>query len=215
MSDPLTDARRSAPAVARNREPIAALLLPLLPPRGLVLEIASGTGEHILHFARAAPHLTWQPSDPAEDARASIAAWAAADGLANIRPPLALDAAAADWPVGKVDAVVCINMIHISPWEATEGLMRGAAARLPADGLLFAYGAYRQEGVPTAPSNEAFDGYLKNLDPRFGLRDLGEVARCAARHGLALARVEEMPANNLSLIFRKVMAVSPGGTAMP
>ncbi|MDI4664654.1 class I SAM-dependent methyltransferase [Xanthobacter autotrophicus] len=215
MSSPSLDARRSAPAVARNREPIAAMLAPLLPASGLVLEIASGTGEHAVHLARRMPHLTWQPSDPSPDARASIAAWTAAEGLGNVRPPLALDAAAADWPVGKVDAVMCVNMIHISPWEATEGLMRGAGARLPPDGVLFVYGAFRQDGVPTAPSNEAFDADLKRQDPRFGLRNLADVAACAARNGLVLARVAEMPANNLSLVFRKVMVVSPGAGPVP
>lgn len=215
MPDPSPDACRSAPAVARNRDPIAAQLLQLLPATGLVLEIASGTGEHAVYFARRMPHLTWQPSDPSPEARASIAAWTAAEGLANVRPPLALDAAATNWPVDKVDAVVCVNMIHISPWEATEGLMRGAGARLPPDGVLFAYGAFLQDGVPTAPSNVAFDADLKRQDPRFGLRHLRDVAACAAKNGLALARVVEMPSNNLSLVFRKVMAVSPGTGAVP
>ncbi|MEP9355349.1 DUF938 domain-containing protein [Xanthobacter sp. KR7-65] len=215
MSAEVPDARRSAPATLNNRGPIGDILLPLLPSSGLVLEIASGTGEHAVHFARRAPHLVFQPSDPSPYARASIAAWIAAEGLANVREPLALDASAETWPVGKVDAVVCINMIHISPWEATEGLMRGAGARLPPDGILFTYGAYLRDGVPTAPSNIAFDLDLKRQDPRFGLRPLAEVAACASRHGLVLARVVEMPANNLSLVFRKVMDVSPGAAPVP
>ncbi|MFG1239067.1 DUF938 domain-containing protein [Xanthobacter autotrophicus DSM 597] len=215
MTAPDLDARRSAPATLKNRGPIGDLLLPLLPRSGTVLEIASGTGEHVVHFARRAPHLVFQPSDPSPFARASIAAWAAAEGLANVREPLALDAAGEDWPVGKVDAVVCINMIHISPWEATVGLMRGAGARLPADGILFTYGAYLRDGVETAPSNVAFDADLRRQDSRFGLRHLADVAAEAARNGLALARVEEMPANNLSLIFRKVATVSPRGVPVP
>lgn len=215
MSAPSPEARRSAPAVARNRGPIGDVLLPLLPASGLVLEIASGTGEHAVHFACRAPHLVWQPSDPTPEARASVAAWIAAEGLANIRPPLALDAAAEDWPVGRVDAVLCVNMLHISPWEATEGLMRGAAARLPDGGLLFVYGPFRQDGVPTAASNEAFDADLKRNNPRWGLRDLADVEACAARSGLRLVQVEQMPANNLSLAFRKVLAVSPDTGAVP
>lgn len=216
LSDPHADARRAAPAVARNRDPIAAVLLPLLPQRGLVLEIASGTGQHAIHFARKLPHLDWQPSDPSAEARASIAAWTKAEGLLNVRAPLALDAAAdGDWPVGQVDAVVCINMVHISPWEATQGLMRGAGARLAPDGILFLYGPFLREGVPTAPTNLAFDAELKRQDPRFGLRRLEDVATCAAERGLVLSRVEEMPANNLSVVFRKVMPVSPGGPVVP
>ncbi|MFS8037684.1 DUF938 domain-containing protein [Xanthobacter sp. AM11] len=215
MPAPSLEARRSAPAVARNRGPIGELLLPLLPASGLVLEIASGTGEHAVHFARQTPRLTWQPSDPTPEARASIAAWIAAEHLPNLRPPLALDAAAEDWPIGQVDAVLCVNMIHISPWEATLGLMRGAAARLPEGGLLFIYGPFRQDHVPTAPSNEAFDAELKRSNPRWGLRNLADVEACAAASGLARAQVLEMPANNLSVVFRKAGTASPGSGAVP
>lgn len=214
-ASPSPEAKRSAPAVARNREPIGDVLLPLLPVTGLVLEIASGTGEHAVYLAGRTPNLVWQPSDPTPEARASIAAWIAAEGAVNVRPPLALDAASQDWPVGPVDAVLCVNMLHISPWEATEGLMRGAASRLPAEGLLFVYGAFRQEGVPTAPSNEAFDADLKRNNPRWGLRNLAEVEACAARSDLRLIKVERMPANNLSLVFRKGTAVSPGAGPVP
>lgn len=196
------DGRLAAPAVARNRDAILEVLRPRLPATGLVLEIASGTGEHVAHFAQALPHLTWQPSDPAPQARASIAAWSAAEGRDNIRSPLALDAAAATWPLAQADAIVCINMIHISPWEAAEGLMRGAARLLPPGGLLYLYGPYLRAGVPTAPSNEAFDADLRRRDPRWGLRDLEAVAACAAAHALALDTVVEMPANNLSVMFR-------------
>ncbi len=192
-----------APAVARNKDAILDVLRPLLPSSGLVLEIASGTGEHAVHFAGAMPHLTWQPSDPAPAARASIAAWAAEAGLPNIRPPLALDAAASLWPLARADAMVCINMVHISPFASTEGLMRGAGALLPAGGLLLIYGPFRRADVPTAPSNEAFDADLRRRDPAWGLRDLEAVAACAASHGVTLVGVEAMPANNLALILRK------------
>ncbi len=195
--------RLIAPAAARNRDVILDVLRPLLPASGLVLEIASGTGEHVAHFAHATPHLTWQPSDPMPQARASIAAWAAEAGLATIRPPLALDASSPDWPLAQADAILCINMIHISPWEATQGLMRGAGALLPPGGRLFLYGPYRRAGVPTAPSNEAFDADLRRRDPRWGLRDLEAVAACAAAHGIALEQMVEMPANNLLVIFRQ------------
>ncbi|MFG1345822.1 DUF938 domain-containing protein [Xanthobacter autotrophicus DSM 431] len=208
-------ARRSAPAVARNRGPIADVLLPLLPPSGLVLEIASGTGEHAVHLARQVPHLGWQPTDLSNESRASIAAWTVTEDLANIRPPLLLDAAATDWPVGAVDAIVCVNMLHISPWAATEGLMRGAGARLPEGGLLFIYGPFRRNGVPTAPSNEGFDQELRRSNPLWGLRHLEDVTACAAGCGLRLDQVVEMPANNLSLVFRKGPAVSRDTGAVP
>lgn len=197
------DSRRRAPAAARNRDPILAVLESALPPSGLVLEIASGTGEHAVHFARALPALDWQPSDPDADARASIAAWAAAEGLANLRPPLALDAASDDWPLARADAMVCINMVHISPWAATEGLMRGAGRVLSADAPLVLYGPYRRAGHPLEPSNAAFDADLKARDPRWGLRELEAVSACAAARGLALERVVEMPANNLCVVFRR------------
>ena len=195
--------RRFAPAATRNRDPILAVLRPLLPAAGTVLELASGTGEHIVHFARALPHLAWQPSDPSPEARASIAAWIAAETLANVRPPLDLDASAPAWPLGTVDAILCINMVHISPWAATEGLMRGAGAHLAAGGLLYLYGPFRRADVPTAPSNEAFDADLRSRDPRWGLRDLETVRETAAAHGLRFEAIAEMPANNLSVIFHK------------
>lgn len=195
--------RREAPAAARNRGPILDVLRPALPASGMVLEVASGTGEHVVHFAKAMPHLEWQPSDPSPEARASIAAWIEAEGLANVRPPLALDAAAPVWPLARADALLCVNMLHISPWEATRGLMRGAAALLGAGGLLYVYGPFRRAGVPTAPSNEAFEADLRRRDSRWGLRVLEDVAACAVSAGLGLERVVVMPANNLSLLFRK------------
>lgn len=203
MTQDLSTTRLSAPSAVRNRGLILDVLAPLLPLSGLVLEIASGSGEHVVHFARHLPGLTFQPTDLSEEARVSIAAWAAGEGLRNVRPPLALDASAADWPVGEVDAVVCINMIHISPWEATQGLMAGAGARLKPGGVLLTYGAYLRDGVPTAPSNLAFDESLRSRDPRWGIRRLEDVAACAAGQGLALEQVVEMPSNNLCLVFRK------------
>jgi hypothetical protein len=200
------DARRQAPAVARNRDPILQVLRRHLPAQGLVLELASGSGEHIRHFAEALPALTFQPSDPDPGCRASIDAWAAP--LPNIRPALALDAAA-DWPALRADAVLCINMVHISPWAASIGLFRGAASALPAGGLLYLYGPYRQDGVPTAPSNEEFDASLRSRNPEWGLRSLSAVAALAAEHGFAAPVVESMPANNLSLIFRRAAAQEP------
>jgi SAM-dependent methyltransferase len=199
----MTDDRRSAPHVARNADPISRLLCDILPVRGLVLEIASGTGEHILHFAREFPQLLWQPSDPEPAALRSIAAWRAESGLFNLLPPVALDARAADWPVASADSILCINMIHISPWAATQGLMRGAGRLLAAGAPLFLYGAYRQAGVETAPSNEAFDVDLKSRDAAWGLRNLEDVVAEAEGHGFALESVTPMPANNLSVVLRK------------
>lgn len=197
----MSDSRRIAPATARNREPILAVLRDVLPASGLVLEVASGTGEHVLHFAEALPALEWQPSDPDPAALASIAAWTAEQG--NIRQPVMLDAGSGDWPIDRADALLCVNMVHISPWAATEGLMAGAARILPAGAPLILYGPYLRTGVETAPSNLAFDADLKVRDPRWGLRDLDDVADCAMRSGLKIERVVEMPANNLTLVFRR------------
>lgn len=203
MSDFDPQARLSAPSVMRNREPIFAVLDPLLPPAARVLEIASGSGEHGVFMARKRPDVTWQPSDPGPEARASIAAWTAAEGLSNLRAPLDLDASADGWPVDTVDAMVCINMLHISPWAATEGLMRGARRHLPPGGPLYVYGAFRRLGAASVASNEAFDADLRRRDPRWGLRLLEDVAACASGQGLDLSEVVVMPANNLSLVFRR------------
>ncbi len=200
----MTDDRRSAPHVARNAAPIADVLRAVLPKRGLALEIASGSGEHVLHFARAFPQLTWQPSDPDPVARRSIEAWRGAAGLSNLLAPVALDARGEDWPLAAADAILAINMVHISPWTATEGLMRGAGRLLAAGAPLYLYGAYRQVGVATAPSNEAFDAWLRAQNPEWGVRDLDDVAAAAEACGLALDRVVPMPANNLSVVFRKL-----------
>ena len=197
----MNDRRRHAPAALRNRDPILAILRQVLPASGMVLEVASGSGEHVAHFATALPALRWQPSDPDPAACVSIAAWA--EGLANVRPPVALDAAAGDWPVDRAAAIVCINMVHISPWAATSGLMAGAGRLLPPGAPLYLYGPYRQAGRHTAPSNAAFDADLRARNPEWGVRDLNAVADVAAAHGLHLAEVVEMPANNLSLVFRR------------
>ncbi|MGQ9364820.1 DUF938 domain-containing protein [Azospirillum sp. ST 5-10] len=198
----MTDARRSAPAAERNRDPILDVLRRVLPATGLVLEVASGTGQHAVHFAAALPGLEWQPSDADARARASVAAWRADAGLANLREPLALDAAAGSWPVARADAVVCINMIHIAPWAAAQGLLRGAARLLPEGAPLVLYGPFRRDGRHTAPGNAAFDADLRARDPAWGVRDLGEVAAAAA--GFRLGEVVEMPANNLTVVFRRV-----------
>lgn len=195
--------RAYAPATSRNRDPILDVLRALLPPAGLVLEVASGTGEHAVHFARALPDLTWQPSDPSPQARESIAAWTEAENLTNIRAPIALDASAADWPIAQADALVCINMIHISPWEAAEGLMRGASAILGPGAPLFLYGPYRRGERPLEPGNEAFDRDLRSRDRRWGLREVADVTALAERWGFAAEALVEMPANNLSLLFRR------------
>jgi len=193
--------RKHAPATLRNREAIAAVLAEVLPETGLVLEIASGSGEHCAFFARGFSALRWQPSDPEPSALASIASWCA--GLANVAEPLAIDAAAVDWPVERADALLCINMVHISPWEATLGLLDGAARVLPDGAPLILYGPYRRVEVETAPSNEAFDASLKARDPRWGLRDVADVSAAASACGLAFERLVEMPANNIMLVYRR------------
>jgi SAM-dependent methyltransferase len=194
--------KRHAPATERNRGPIAAVLRELLPARGLVLEVASGTGQHAAYFARLFPRLEWQPSDPDLDALTSIEAWSADSSLANLREPIELDAAGT-WPIDRADAVLCINMVHISPWAATLGLLAGAARLLSTGGSLILYGPYRRSGVRTAESNEAFDRSLKARNPDWGLRALEDVVAAAEADGFVLDRVVEMPANNLSVVFRR------------
>jgi hypothetical protein len=196
------DARRSAPAVLRNREYIAAVLSEWLPERGLVLEVASGTGEHAVFFAERFPNLDWQPSDAHPDALASIASWRGASGLANVRAPLELDASAPEWPVGVVDAVVNINMVHISPWRAALGLLDGAALVLAGGGPLILYGPWLKDDIPTAPSNLTFDRDLKSRDPDWGLRRVEDFAAAAEARGLRLEQTRAMPANNLMLLLR-------------
>jgi uncharacterized protein DUF938 len=200
----MTHDRLFAPATLRNRDPILKVLSTVLPERGTILEIASGSGEHVVHFAQHLPGLTFQPSDPDAAALRSIAAWITESAASNVRPPVLLDAAAASWPVSRAAAIICINMIHISPWPSTEGLFKGAAAALAAGAPLYLYGPYRRDGVPTAPSNEAFDESLRSRNPAWGLRALEDVVALAATCGFSPAEVVEMPANNLSVIFRKL-----------
>lgn len=200
------DHRQYAPATARNRRPILNVLRTVLPSSGVVLEVASGTGEHIVHFARSFPNVTWQPSDPSDEARGSIEAWITTEGLANVRPPLDLDAASDKWPIDRALAILCINMIHISPWVSTEGLMQGAGRILPEGAPLYLYGPFRQAAKALEPSNAAFDHALRSQDPRWGLRDLEAVIACAAVHHILLDQILEMPANNLSVILRKTKA---------
>ena len=197
------DERRTAPAAERNRDPILTVLRRVLPEAGLVLEIASGTGQHVVYFARALRRLAWQPSDPDPAMRASIAAWAADAGLPNVRPPLDLDVRSDEWPIDRADAVLCINMIHIAPWDATLRLMAGSSHLLRPQGVLVLYGPFRRSGRHTAPSNETFDAQLRGTNPAWGVRDLESVADVADRNGLMLEEVFEMPANNLSVVFRR------------
>ena len=203
MQDWVGQGARTAPAVARNRDPILAVLQRFFPVRGFVLEIASGTGEHAVHFAKGLPGMTWQPSDPDPESLASIVAHRASVKLSNLLPPLELDVTAPQWPVTQADAIVAINMIHIAPWAASEGLMAGAERVLPAGGVLYLYGPYKEKGIHTAPSNEAFDRGLRTRDPSWGVRDLEEVIALANRHALDFFERIAMPANNLSVIFRR------------
>lgn len=197
----------SSPSAGRNRGPITEVLRRTLPASGTVLEIASGSGEHVVHFAREFPALRWLPSDPDEANCASIAAWSGAAAPGNVAAPLALDVLAPEWPLARtVDAIVCINMIHIAPWPATRALFAGAARVLGASGPVYLYGPYRVAGTPTAPSNEAFDAWLRDRDPASGLRELGAVRAEALAEGFELAETVAMPANNLSLVFRRAKA---------
>lgn len=199
------DARRYASATTRNRDPILAVLKRYLPQRGMVLEIASGSGEHITHIAAALPNsLVFQPSDPETNARASIDAWVASLGLKHVRPAIALDASKRVWPISNADAVLCINMVHIAPWAATIGLMMGAARVLRDGGILYLYGPYKQNGEHTAPSNAAFDKDLRRRNPEWGVRDLEAVIGQAVANGFSPPIIEQMPANNLSLVFRRL-----------
>jgi len=203
---PASDPRLFMPHVARNRDPILAVLRDVLPSDAHVLEIASGSGEHAAYFARMMPSVLWQPTDPDPEKLASIAAHRAAAEAPNLLAPLQLDVMSPIWPVGRADAVVCINMIHIAPWPATEALLAGASRMLPAGGVLYLYGPYRVDGQHTADSNRAFDAWLRDQNQDWSVRDLGEVTDLAARHGLALTRTVQMPANNLSVIFQRAPA---------
>ncbi len=197
------DARRFAPATARNREPLLAVLERYVPEGARVLEIAAGSGEHACFFAERLPVAEWQPTDADAESRASIDAWRGHSGVARVAPALELDVTASAWPVSRADVVLCVNMIHISPWEATLGLMRGAGEVLPGGGVLVLYGPYRRFGSHTAPSNADFDASLRARDPRWGVRDLEAVAEAASAALLSLTEVVAMPANNFSVVFRR------------
>ena len=202
MSDAPLPPALHFPATRRNREPIRAVLEGILPASGTVLEIASGSGEHVAYLAQHFKQLTWQPSDRDAALLASIAAHAAAGGAANIESPLLLDVADRPWPVDAADAVIAINMIHIAPWQACLDLLAGAAPLLPQGAPLFLYGPFRRGGRHTAPSNGAFDRSLRSHDPAWGVRDLDDVAAAAAE-GFRLDRAIDMPANNLGVVFRR------------
>ena len=201
------EAPLTAPAAERNKGPILAVLKGVLPASGLVLEIASGTGQHVVHFAQGMPHLTWQPSDPDPELRASIRAWIAQAGLSKVHVPLDLNVGRLPWPIEAADAVVCINMVHIAPWPATPALMAGAARLLPAAGVLILYGPFRRDARHTAPSNAAFDQELRAGNPDWGVRDLEAVTEVAASQGLALQDVIAMPANNFCVVLRPAVGV--------
>jgi hypothetical protein len=198
--------KRHAAATARNREPILEVLRRVLSAHGTVLEIASGTGEHAAYFATHLSHLDWQPSDASRDALLSIEAWRAESPRANLRAPLALDVCSEAWGVDDAAAIVCINMLHIAPWRACEGLMRGASRVLRPAGVLFLYGPFTRDGAHTAPSNEAFDRDLRARDPAWGVRALEAVTAEARRNGLERVELVAMPANNLSVVFRRLAA---------
>ncbi|MDX1574858.1 MAG: DUF938 domain-containing protein [Kiloniellales bacterium] len=204
--------KQTAAASERNSGPILEALAPLLPApkhsRGCILEVASGPGLHVVAFAEARPDLDWQPSDPDPEARASIAAWIADSGLANVRQPLDLDVTRPDWPdqaggpADKFDGLVTINLLHVAPWAACEGLMAGAARLLAPGAFLFVYGPFMRDGQHNSEGNRQFDRSLRARDPALGLRDVNDVAACAAQHGFSLDETIEMPANNRSLVFR-------------
>lgn len=196
-------AKRFAPAAERNKHALVDVLRRVLPASGTVLEIASGTGQHAAFFSAELPGLTWQPSDPSEEARSSIASWVEDEGRANLLPPLTLDARQQAWPIERADAVVCINMIHITPFQATEGLFEGASRLLLRSAPLVTYGPYRLHGEHTAASNEAFDASLRGRDPSWGVRDVDELSEVARRTGFELSESVSMPANNMTLVWAR------------
>lgn len=199
--------RMFSPSAARNREPVLQVLRDILPASGRALEIASGTGEHITFFASHLPDWQWQPSDPDDDSRRSIAAWTATEDLPNVAPPLAIDSGAVAWGVegqAPFDALLSLNMVHIAPWSAAQGLFAGAGRLLRPGGLLFLYGPFREGGVHNAPSNAEFDRSLKSRNPEWGVRDIDALQDLAHANSLALIRRLAMPANNRSLVFEKL-----------
>ncbi len=211
----MNDIPLTAPAADRNKEAILGVLAKVLPADGLVLEIASGTGQHAVHFAQALPSLVWQPSDSDRTMRESIRGWIAESKLRNLRAPLDIDVRAPDWRIDHADAILCINMVHIAPLSATTGLLEGAARRLAPRGNLVLYGPFRQSDRPTAASNETFDALLRSQNLDWGLRDLNAVTAEAAAQGLALRGVIEMPASNLVVLFEKSIAAARPGPVAP
>ncbi|WP_026605627.1 DUF938 domain-containing protein [Methylocapsa acidiphila] len=197
----MEDLRLHAPAALRNRDAILDIVQAHFPATGLILEIASGSGEHCVHFAEKLRNHAIQPSDPSPRARASIDAWIATAGLPNVKAAIDLDSSHRDWPVKAASAIICINMIHISPWSATEGLFAGAARILPPGAPLLLYGPYKRDGAHTSKSNEDFDRALRHENPEWGVRDLERVAEIAGLKGFSAPAVFEMPANNLTLLF--------------
>jgi hypothetical protein len=197
------DRRRSAPAALRNREPIGDVLAEWLPKSGLVLEIASGTGEHVTYFAERFPALDWQPTDLHPDALSSIEAWRKTTRLSNLRPPLTLDASANDWPVEEADAVLSINMVHISPWASALGLLAGTAQLLSVGAPLILYGPWLSDQLPNVQSNLDFDSDLKRRNPEWGLRKVEDFAAAGEERGFSLVETRAMPANNLMLLLRR------------
>lgn len=195
--------KRIAPAAERNTAPILEVLGRFVPEAGLLLEVASGTGQHAVAFARAFAGLTVQPTEPQAAGRESIEAHRVEAGLENLLPPLDLDVTHSEWPVARADVLVAINMVHISPWAATQALMAGAGRVLPPGGVLYLYGPYLVDGEPTTESNRTFDASLRMRDPRWGIRDLQVVTDEAAGHGLERVDVVPMPANNFSVVFRR------------
>lgn len=197
-------AKAFAPAAERNRDPILQVLRRVLPPAGVVLEVASGTGQHVAYFAQHLPSLRWQPTDASAEALQSIRGWVGDAAGNNLLPPIELDVRWPRWPVPDADAILCINMIHISPWESTEALFVGAHQILDPGCALITYGPYRLHGEHTAPSNAAFDQSLRSRDPRWGVRDIDELAALADRTGLSLEDRVDMPANNMTLVWRRI-----------
>ncbi|WP_240766334.1 DUF938 domain-containing protein [Paraburkholderia flava] len=203
MTDLMTDLRQYSPSAQRNGEPILAVLRDALPPAARVLEIASGSGEHAMRFAAALPQVDWQPSDADPRARESITAWIAHTGITNVRPPLDLDVERLPWGIERADAIVCINMLHISPWSAAQALFDGAARVLGERGVLFLYGPYKRHGAHTSPGNEAFDLQLRDRNPLWGVRDMEAVVALGDAVGFACGEPVAMPANNFSLVLRR------------
>jgi Protein of unknown function (DUF938) len=202
-ADLLDHARLVSPSAEHNKGPIADALQRVLPGSGCILEVSSGMGQHVVHFASIMPHLVWQPTECDPECLRSIAAWSAIESLGNVKRPLALDVHDEVWPVSQADAAICINMIHIAPSSATGALLGGASRILNSGAVLVLYGPFRRGGQHTSASNEAFDLHLRAQNPGWGVRNLEDVADTAKKEGFDLAVVCPMPANNLTAVFRK------------